>query len=300
MMAVITPPQTPPAQQLPDEQGPAARRTVPRLTTNLPGGVAAWIWFVVVIVPLYWVVVTSLRTQQTFFTDSPWAFPSDPTLDNFRLVLDSGFLRYLLNSVVVTTGAVALAIFVALLAAYTITRNSMPFVRGSFSLFLLGLAIPLQAAIIPIFYMITKAGLYDTLLAVVLPSAAFAVPLTVIILSNFLRDIPGELFDSMRVDGAGDWRMLWQLVLPLSRPALITVAIYNGLNVWNGFLFPLVLTQSAETKVLPLALWTFQGELTINIPAMMAAIVLSALPILTLYVVGRRQLVSGLTAGFGK
>ena len=104
----------------------------------------------------------------------------------------------------------------------------------------------------------------------------------------------------MRVDGAGDWRMLWQLVLPLSRPALITVAIYNGLNVWNGFLFPLVLTQSAETKVLPLALWTFQGELTINIPAMMAAIVLSALPILTLYVVGRRQLVSGLTAGFGK
>lgn len=300
MMAVVTPTTTSPVQKLPDEQPPATRRRIPRLRMNLPGGIAAWIWFVVVIIPLYWVVVTSLRTQHTFFTDSPWAFPSTPTLDNFRLVLDSGFLKYLLNSVLVTSGAVALAIFVALLAAYTITRNSMAFVRGSFSLFLLGLAIPMQAAIIPIFYMITKAGLYDTLLAVVLPSAAFAIPLTVIILSNFLRDIPGKLFDSMRVDGAGDWRMLGQLVLPLSRPALITVAIYNGLNVWNGFLFPLVLTQSPESKVLPLALWTFQGELTINIPAMMAAIVLSALPILTLYVVGRRQLVSGLTAGFGK
>lgn len=298
-MAPVSPTQTS-ARRQPDEQPPGARRRPTRLRTNLPGGVAAWLWFVVVVIPLYWVVVTSLRTQQTFFTDSPWALPSAPTLDNFRLVLGSGFLRYLTNSVLVTTGAVALAVFVSLLAAYTITRNDAAVVRRSFSLFLLGLAIPLQAAIIPIFYMITKTGLYDTLLAVVLPSAAFAIPLTVIILSNFLRDIPAELFDSMRVDGAGDWRMLGQLVLPLSRPALITVAIYNGLNVWNGFLLPLVLTQSPGSKVLPLALWTFQGELTINIPAMMAAIVLSALPILTLYVVGRRQLVSGLTAGFGK
>lgn len=298
-MAVVTPTRPVHASAPPEKQPEAARRRT-RLRVNVPGGVAAWIWFVVVIIPLYWVVVTSLRTQQTFFTDSPWAFPSAPTLDNFRLVLESGFLTYLLNSVVVTTGAVALAVFVSLLAAYTITRNRMTVVRGSFSLFLLGLAIPMQAAIIPIFAMITKAGLYDTLLAVVLPSAAFAIPLTVIILANFLRDIPGELFDAMRVDGAGDWRMLGQLVLPLSRPALITVAIYNGLNVWNGFLFPLVLTQSPDSQVLPLALWTFQGELTINIPAMMAAIVLSALPILTLYIVGQRQLVSGLTAGFGK
>jgi raffinose/stachyose/melibiose transport system permease protein len=104
----------------------------------------------------------------------------------------------------------------------------------------------------------------------------------------------------MRVDGASHWRMLTTLVLPLARPALSTVAIYNGLNVWNGFIFPLVLTQSPEQRVLPLALWTFQGEFTANIPAVLAAVVLSTLPILALYIFGRRQLLAGLTAGFGK
>ena len=114
------------------------------------------------------------------------------------------------------------------------------------------------------------------------------------------RDIPGELFEAMRVDGAGDWRTLTTLVLPLAKPALTTVAIYNGLNVWNGFIFPLVLTQSPDKRVLPLALWTFQGEFTANIPAVLAAVVLSTLPIVVLYIFGRRQLLAGLTAGVGK
>ena len=282
-----------------DERRGSPRRA-DRRRANVPAGIASLLWLVVVAVPLYWVFVTSLRTQQHFFTDHPLGLPTAPTLDNYRQVIDTGFDRYLVNSLVVTIGSVTLTIAVSLLAAYTITRNQSPFVGRTFSLFLLGLAIPLQAAIVPIFYMITKMGLYDTLLALVLPSAAFAVPITVIILVNFLRDIPRELFESMRVDGAREWQVLTRLVLPLSRPAIATVAIYNGLNVWNGFLFPLVLTQSPEQRVLPLALWAFQGELTINVPAVMAAVVLSAMPVFLLYVVGRRQLVAGLTAGFGK
>jgi raffinose/stachyose/melibiose transport system permease protein len=122
----------------------------------------------------------------------------------------------------------------------------------------------------------------------------------VLILVTFVRDIPAELFDAMRVDGAGEWRTLWTLVLPLSRPALMTVSIYDALTVWNGFLFPLILTQSPQNRVLPLALWSFQGQFTVNVPAVLAAVVLSSLPILTLYVIGRRQLIAGLTAGFGK
>ena len=104
----------------------------------------------------------------------------------------------------------------------------------------------------------------------------------------------------MRVDGATDWRTLTTLVYPMARPALATVAIYNGLSVWNGFIFALVLTQSPDKRVLPLALWTFQGEFTANIPAVLAAVVLSTLPIVLLYILGRRQLIAGLTAGVGK
>ena len=150
------------------------------------------------------------------------------------------------------------------------------------------------------YYLIVQLGLYDTLWAIILPSIGFAIPLTVLILVNFLRDVPGELFESMRLDGASDWRMLWALVVPLSKPAIITVAIYDALNVWNGFLFPLVLTQSSDKRVLPLSLWAFQGSFTVNVPAILAAVVLSVLLILAAYAVGRRQLVAGLTAGFSK
>ena len=167
-------------------------------------------------------------------------------------------------------------------------------------LFLMGLAIPLQATIIPVYLLIIKMHLYDSLIALILPSIAFAIPLSVLVLTNFIRDVPKELFESMRVDGATEWGMLRTLALPLTRPALVTVGIYNGLAVWNGFLLPLILTQSPEKRTLPLALWTFQGQFSVNVPAVLASVVLTTLPIVILYAVFRRQLLSGLTAGFSK
>jgi raffinose/stachyose/melibiose transport system permease protein len=130
--------------------------------------------------------------------------------------------------------------------------------------------------------------------------AAFAIPVTVFVLSNFVRDIPREVSVAMQVDGASQWTVLGRLVLPLSGPAPMTVGIYNALDVWNGFLFRLVLTQSADERVLPLALWSFQDEMAINVPVVMAAVVLTSLPMMTLYTLRRPHNVAGLTAGFGK
>ena len=146
----------------------------------------------------------------------------------------------------------------------------------------MGLAIPLQATIIPVYLIIIKLGLYDTLTAMILPSIAFAIPLSVLVLTNFIRDVPKELFESMRTDGASEWGTLWYLAFPLTRPALVTVTIYNGLAIWNGFLLPLILTQSPDKRLLPLALWTFQGQYSINVPAVLASVVLTTLPILIL------------------
>jgi raffinose/stachyose/melibiose transport system permease protein len=122
----------------------------------------------------------------------------------------------------------------------------------------------------------------------------------VLVLVTYIRDIPKELHESMILDGAGHFQILRSLVLPLSRPALITVVIYQTIQVWNGFLFPLVLTQSPNIRLLPLALWNFQGQFTTNVPAIMAAVILSATPIILLYIFGRRQLLGGLIAGFSK
>jgi len=268
---------------------------------NWLGGSFGWIWLLVVMVPIYWIVVTSFKEQSSYFGSNPLAPPTEITLENYRLVIESQFARYFLNSVIVTVGAVVPAVLIAFMAAYAIVRGSGSRVlRMTNSLFLMGLAIPLQATIIPVYLIIIRLQMYDTLAAIILPSIAFAIPLSVLVLSNFVRDVPKELFESMRMDGASEWGTLWRLVFPLTRPALVTVTIYNGLGIWNGFLLPLILTQSPEQRTLPLGLWSFQGQYSVNVPAVLASVVLTTLPILILYAIGRRQLLSGLTAGFGK
>ena len=243
---------------------------------NYLGGLLAWIWLAIIIVPIYFIVVTSFKNQGDYFTNNPLAPPIPPNVTPYVEVIEKGIGRYFLNSVIVSVGAVVPVVLISFLAS------------------------PLQATIIPIYLIIIRLRMYDSLAALILPSIAFGIPLTVLILSSFLRDVPRELFESMRLDGCTDWQMAWRLAFPLTRPAIVTVAIYNGLNVWNGFLLPLILTQSPDKRVMPLALWAFQGEYQTNIPAVLAAVVLSTVPILVLYVVGRRQLLSGLTAGFGK
>jgi raffinose/stachyose/melibiose transport system permease protein len=276
--------------------------TVRRLRRlNWPAGVAGWAWLFIVLVPIYWIVITSFKTQSNFFSANPLAPSSEPTLDSYRLVIETGFIGYFGNSVIVTVGAVVPAVVISFMAAFAIVRGGNGlFLRLSNGLFLMGLAIPLQATIIPVYLIIIRLHLYDTLGAMILPSIAFAVPLSVLVLANFIRDVPRELFESMRLDGCTEWGTLWRLAFPLTRPALVTVSIYNALAVWNSFLLPLILTQSPDKRTLPLALWTFQGQYGINIPAVLASVVLTTLPLLIFYAVGRRQLLSGLTAGFSK
>jgi raffinose/stachyose/melibiose transport system permease protein len=280
--------------------GPKRRASARRF--NWLGGSMGWVWLIVVMVPIYWIVITSFKTRANYYAQNPLVPPSSPTLDNYRLVIEADFTRYFINSVIVTAGSVLPATLISFMAAYAIVRGSAGsrFLRSVNGMFLMGLAIPLQAVIIPIYLIIIRLQMYDTLLAIILPSIAFAIPLSVLVLANFIRDVPKELFESMRLDGATEWGTLWRLAFPLVRPALVTVVIYQGLGVWNGFILPLILTQSPDQRTLPLGLWSFQGQYGVNVPAVLASVVLTTLPILILYAIGRRQLLSGLTAGFSK
>jgi raffinose/stachyose/melibiose transport system permease protein len=268
---------------------------------NWTGGALGWIWLFIVMVPIYWIVITSFKTQANYFITNTFAPPSHPTFENYKTVIDSEIVRYFLNSVIVTAGAVIPAVIISFMAAYAIIRGiGNRWLRWTNNMFLMGLAIPLQAVIIPIYLIIIRLKLYDSLLALVLPSIAFAIPLSVLVLTNFIRDVPRELFESMHMDGATEWGILWRLAFPLTRPALVTVTIYNALGIWNGFLLPLVLTQSPEKRTIPLALVNFQGQFGVDVPAITASVTLTTVPIILLYAIGRRQLLSGLTAGFGK
>jgi raffinose/stachyose/melibiose transport system permease protein len=271
------------------------------LRLNWIGGTFGWLWLLIVMIPLYWVVITSFKTQANYFITNTFAPPGDPTLANYRLVIENDFIRYFFNSVIVSVGAVVPAVVVSLMAAYAIVRGvGSRWLRSINGLFLMGLAIPLQAVVIPVYLIIIRLQMYDTLTALILPSIAFAIPLSVLVLANFIRDVPKELFESMRMDGATEWGTLWRLAFPLTRPALVTVTIYNALGIWNGFILPLILTQSPDQRTMPLALWTFQGQFGVNVPAIAASITLTTIPIVLMYAIGRRQLLSGLTAGFSK
>ncbi|MGZ4359430.1 MAG: carbohydrate ABC transporter permease [Gaiellaceae bacterium] len=269
------------------------------LHLNHLGAAAGVIWLAIALLPVYWMVITSLRKQTGYLTSDPMV-PAKPTIAQYHRVIDVGFLSYLRNSALLTVAVVLLVLVSSLMAGYAVVRGKGWASSNTFRLFLVGLAIPLQAVIIPIFYLVSKMNMYDTLWALIFPTAAFSLPISVLILVNFLRDVPTELFEAMKIDGASEWQMLWRLATPLSRPALLTVGIFAALNAWNGFLFPLVLTQSSGTRVLPFALYDFQTQFGINVPAVLAAVVLTTLPVLVLYLVGRRQLLGGLTAGFSR
>lgn len=258
------------------------------------------LWLIFAFYPILYMLFTSLRPQQYLFTDAPWSFPSHPTLENYANVLENGFFTYFSNTVFVTVVSVFVIVVVSLLAAYAISQARSRYTRFVFNLFLLGLAIPLQATIIPIYAIVIDLHLYDTLFALILPSIAFGIPLSILVLVTYIRDIPHELHESMLLDGATHRRILYNLVVPLSRPAIITVVIYETIQVWNSYLFPLVLTQSQSVAVLPLSLANFRGQFTTNVPAILAAVFLSAAPIILLYIFGRRQLLGGLVAGFSK
>ncbi|MGY1857253.1 carbohydrate ABC transporter permease [Modestobacter sp. SYSU DS0290] len=275
---------------------PGGRRERP----NWLAGILATIWLVIVAVPLYYLVAASFRTRQDYLSTSPLNPPSNPTAENYTTVFEGGFLTYLLNTAVVTVATVAIVVGLCVPAAYAVARNTGPLVQRGFSLMLIGLAIPAQATIIPVYLLITQLRLYDTLLAIILPTAAYAMPVALLVMTNSLRDIPKELYEAQTLDGAGPFKVLRNLVLPLAKPAITTISVFTALNAWNGFLFPLVLTQSKSNRVLTLGLWDFQGQFGTNVPGLLAAVTLSVVPIFVLYLFGRRYLLGGLTAGFGK
>ena len=254
----------------------------------------ATVWLVIVIAPLYYMILASFRTQGTYLTANPWVPSGGLSASSYGTVFRAGLGRYLLNSVLLTAACIAATVTISLAAAFRIVRRTSRAVGVSFMVMLFGLAIPVQAIIVPLYVLIYKMHLYDTLFALILTLSAAAIPVSVLIMVSLVRDIPREMIGAMLVDGASEWTVFRRLIWPLSRPVLATLSIYNGLNVWNNFLLPLVLTQSSSVAVLPLGLTKLEGLYSVNVPAVMAGVLLSVLPLLVLFVLVRRQVMNSL------
>jgi ABC-type glycerol-3-phosphate transport system permease component len=256
------------------------------------------LWLCVVLFPIYYMVLTSFRSQSQYLTANPWLPTGGLSLSSWADIFSgTGLLTDFVNSLLYAAGTIVVVVVLSLLAAFRVVRHATRVAPISFRLILFGLAVPIQAVIIPIYMIMVKLQLYDTLYGLVLVTAASTMAVAVLLTVNYLRLIPAELFDAMAVDGASERTVFTQLVWPMARPVVGVVSILAGIGAWNNFILPLILTQSASTTVLPLGLFeisTTSSGHGVNVPIVMAGVVFSVLPLLLMYVVLRRQFVKGI------
>ncbi|WP_152657703.1 carbohydrate ABC transporter permease [Oceanobacillus sp. CFH 90083] len=246
--------------------------------------------------PIVYLISTSLKSQPAFF-ESPFSLFTHFTLDNYVAVIQQGLLVNFLNSIIVSVISVFVVMLIASLASYPLSRMKFKLNRAVFLLFIVGMMLPVHATLIPIFRFSNSIGIYDSLVAIIGPYIAFALPISIFILTQFMSEIPKSLEESAMMDGANKLKIFFHIILPMTRPALMTVFIYNFIHIWNEFIFALVLISNNENMTLPLGLRNFFGEYSTNVPAVMAAISLASIPMLLAYIFTQEKVTKGLTDG---
>lgn len=249
---------------------------------------------VVMLVPFLWMVSTSLKGPGQIFTDPPQWMPNPIVWQNYvQAVTIMPFGRFFLNSLIQSTGVTLLQLLTSSLAAFAFARLRF---RGRDTLFLLYLAtlmIPFPVTMIPNFILIRALGWVDTFRALILPPS-FS-PFSTFLLRQFFLTLPLELDDAARIDGASSFGIWWRIALPLSGPALATLAVFTFMGQWNDFLWPLVVTYSLEMRTLPVGLSAFQSRYTIQWHLLMAGSTIALLPILAIFLLGQRYFIQGIT-----
>jgi raffinose/stachyose/melibiose transport system permease protein len=243
-------------------------------------------------------VASSLKTTGEIFANPLSLVPESIRLANYVEAWNqANFGTYFRNSIFVCVVSVVLILFFGSMAAYVLARFSFPGNRAIYLLFLAGFMIPVRLAIVPLFIMMRDLQLLDTLWSLILVYIAAGMPFTIFLMVNFFRHIPRDLEDAAVLDGAGPFQVYYQIMLPLVRPALATVGLFHFLNVWNDFFFPLIFIRSENLRTVPLGVSTFFGEYTNDWALMFAALSISILPVIVVYLLASRQFITGLTAG---
>lgn len=254
-------------------------------------------YLIVSVMPFIFMVLNSFKEKFEMLTKGVFNLPDSLNFANYKEVLTGGFGRYFMNSVIVLTVSLVLLLFISACASYPLARFKFKLANPIYAAIVACMSIPVHITLIPVFKMSRATGLYDSIWALIGPYIAFAVPISVFILTSFMKEIPREIEESAEIDGCGKIQMFFSIILPLAKPGLATLAIYNGVNMWNEFSFAYTLTQSSENRTLPLAIWEFQGQYSMNTPMIMAVLTLTLLPMIIMFIIFQDKLVKGMTAG---
>lgn len=252
---------------------------------------------IVAIVPFIFMILNSFKDKFEMLTNGIFALPEEWSFANYKTVLEANFPRYFLNSVIVLAISLTLLLFIAACASYPLSRMKFKANGFIYSVIVACMAIPVHITLIPIFRMSQAMHVYDTIWALIGPYVAIGVPISVFILTSFMKSIPREIEEAAEIDGCSRFKMFFKIMLPMAKPGLSTLAIYNGVTMWNEYIFAYTLTQSADSRTLPLAVWDFRGQYSMDIPLIMAVLTLTALPMIILFIFAQDKLIKGMTAG---
>jgi raffinose/stachyose/melibiose transport system permease protein len=247
--------------------------------------------------PLAWILTTSLRTSREVAFD-PIGLPADPQWGTFlEAWATADFGRLFINSTLVATGTIVGVLGLATIAAFAFASLPLPGRGPLYAMFVAGLIVPVGLLVVPLFYEMRSLGLINTLWALILPQVAISLPFAIVLLRAFIVEIPREILDAARVDGSGSFHLFRTIVLPLIRPAIMALIVFDVVWSWNQFLLPLVLTQDPRAHTLPLGLSFFMGRYAVDFPRLMAGATISLIPTVVIFVLFQRHMIRGITAG---
>lgn len=247
-------------------------------------GMLLLLWAVIQLFPIYWLFTFSLKSNREIFGENVIGLPREWLWENYEKALTVGhMLKYFMNSLIVAGGCILVTTVAAFMAAYALNRLIWKGRNLANSLFMLGLTIPIHAAMLPIFLIMKNLKLLNTYQSLILPYAAFSLAMAILVAGSFLQAIPEELEESACIDGCGAYGIFFRVTLPLMKPALSTVAIFTFLNAWNEFMFAIVFVSDSRYKTLPVGIQELFGQYMSDWGPVGAALVIATFPTLLLY-----------------
>lgn len=250
-----------------------------------------------IIYPVIWMVSGALKTEQDFY-QNVWGLPESIQWDNFVRAWNQAKLgQKYLNSIIVTVGSLLILLPTVCCAAYAIARLEFKGKRAIFQYLLMGVMIPAGVLAIPSFAVAVKLNLVDSHIGLILFSVSHSIAFGVFLMRSFFISLPKGLEEAARIDGCSRFGSFLHVILPLSKPGLMTQVIYSGLTIWNNYLMANLLLRSSEKQTLPVGLKVFTAENNVDYPVLFAALVIATLPMVVIYIIGQRTFIEGMTAG---
>ncbi len=257
------------------------------------------IWSIVVIVPFLWTLMSSFKTSKEILS-SPFELPDTLHWENYANAWNTAHIgQFFFNTLIVVGCSLVLVMLLGAMLAYVLARFSFPGSKLLYNIMLASLSFPVFLAIIPLFFILQNMGLLSTLPGLIMVYVAFALPFTMFFLYSFFKQLPQDVYEAAVVDGAGEWRAFFQVMLPMAGPGMASVAIMNFLGLWNQFLLPLVLNSKEENKVLSQGMWSFASRAGYNVDygALFAAAIITIVPVLIVYILFQRRLEGSVSQG---